>query len=100
MPTPPAVIDQPGQNRFELTVDGQTAELLYQIEGSRLRLVHTEVPEPLGGRGLGGLLVEAAVDRATREGLTIVPSCPFVRTWLEHHPDWATGAQIDWESER
>jgi uncharacterized protein len=40
-------------------------------------LAHTEVPLQLEGRGIGGRLVTAAVDRAAREGPTLVPLCPF-----------------------
>jgi predicted GNAT family acetyltransferase len=54
------------------------------------------VPEALGGRGIAGLLVKAAVDRASHEGLTIVPLCPFARKWLERHPESASGVSVDW----
>jgi len=40
--------------------------------------------------------VTAAVDRAAREGLTLVPLCPFARGWLQRHPDVAKAATIDW----
>jgi predicted GNAT family acetyltransferase len=71
------VVDRPDEGRFELTVEEQTALLVYRVEGASLVLIHTEVPEALGGRGLGGVLVEAAVEWAVRDGLTIVPLCPF-----------------------
>ncbi len=61
-------------------------------------LVHTEVPVELEGRGIGGRLVIAAVDRAARQGLTLVPLCPFARGWLERHPEAASKAVIDWDS--
>ena len=67
------VVDQADEGRFTVTVDGHTAELRYQVERGYLVLIHTEVPESLGGRGIGGVLVEAAVDRATRDDLIIVP---------------------------
>ena len=38
----------------------------------------------------------AAVDRAAREGLTLVPLCPFARGWLQRYPDVAKAATIDW----
>ena len=50
------------------------------------------------GRGIGGRLVTAAVDRAAHEGLTLVPLCPFARGWLERHPEAASRAVIDWDS--
>jgi len=93
-----AVRDDPVNSRFVLEQGGATAELVYDIEGSRLTLVHTEVPEALGGRGIGGQLVKAAVARARAERLTVLPWCPFARRWLAHHPDAGAGTSIDWTS--
>ena len=92
------VIDNQDVSRFELHADGWLAELAYRTRGNRLVLIHTEVPFELEGRGIGGRLVTAAVDRAAREGLTLVPLCPFARGWLERHPEAATRAVIDWDS--
>ena len=92
------VIDNIDASRFELREDGWLAELVYRVRGGRLVLIHTEVPLELEGRGIGGRLVTAAVDRAAREGLTLVPLCPFARGWLERHPEAASKAVIDWGS--
>jgi predicted GNAT family acetyltransferase len=92
------VIDNTDASRFELRADRRLAELVYRIRGNRLVLVHTEVPVELEGRGIGGRLVTAAVDRAAREGLTLVPLCPFARDWLERHLEAASKAVIDWDS--
>ena len=92
------VIDNTGASRFELREDGRLAELVYRTRGDRLVLVHTEVPVELEGRGIGGRLVTAAVDRAAGEGLTLVPLCPFARGWLERHPEAASKVVIDWGS--
>jgi uncharacterized protein len=90
------VTDNREQSRFEVTVDGHLAELVYRRIGDRLVLVHTEVPGELGGRGIGGTLVTAALGEAKAEGLTVVPLCPFARSWLEKHPDAAAEATVDW----
>jgi uncharacterized protein len=92
----PQVTDNPAESRFELPADGQTAYLEYRINGKRLVLIHTETPVQLEGRGFGGRLVAAAVERAGREGLTVVPLCPFARGWLERHTAEAAEAAIDW----
>lgn len=92
----PAVTDNTDAGRFELSVDGHLGELAYRVDGERLVLVHTGVPDELEGRGLGGTLVRAAVDRARRDGLTIVPQCPFARSWLERHPDDAATITVAW----
>ena len=98
MATEPTVVDRPEEQRFVLEVDGHEAELTYQRDGDRLVLVHTGVPDELEGRGLGGRLVRAALERAEADGLVLVPRCPFARSWLEKHPDDAARARIDWPS--
>ena len=93
-----AVTDNQAASRFEISDGGYLAELSYHRNGNRLALIHTEVPEELEGRGYGGRLVVAAVDRAAREGLTIVPYCPFARGWLERHSDVTDRVTIDWRA--
>lgn len=92
------VIDNADQSRFELHADGRLAELVYRLRGDRLVLIHTGVPPELEGHGIGGKLVAAAIDRAAHEGLTVVPSCPFARGWLERHPETASRTPVDWDS--
>jgi predicted GNAT family acetyltransferase len=90
------VTDNAEQSRFEVDADGEMAELKYRLRAGRLVLIHTEVPDSLGGRGLGGELVLGAIGKASDEGLTIVPLCPFARGWLERHLDDAARVTIDW----
>ena len=85
----PQVIDNPAQSRFEVEIDGHLAQLIYERHDETLVLIHTEVPDELGGRGLGGRLVTAAVDTAEADGLEIVARCPYAKHWLETHPDVA-----------
>ena len=95
----PVVVDRPGEGRLVVEEAGSVAELVYELEGDRLLLVHTGVPEPMGGKGVGGALVRAAVRKAADEGLVVVPWCPFARRWLLHNPESAEGIRIDWASE-
>lgn len=94
----PEIADNSEHKRFEITIDGVRAELVYRRRADRLILVHTEVPDELGGHGVGGALVQAALAEAAAEGLTVVPICPFARSWLERHPDATSGVTIDWDT--
>jgi len=89
------VTNNEAEQRFEITIDGHRAELTYRSHCDRLVLVHTEVPDALEGRGIGGDLVRAAVEHAATHGLTLVPSCPFARGWLARHPDVAARVKIE-----
>lgn len=78
----------PQRHRFFLEVSGGTAELTYRELGDgTLDLLHTGVPDAAAGQGIGGKLAKAAFTWARQNGVRVVPTCPFVRKWLERHPD-------------
>ena len=94
-----AVTDNQDDSQLEIRADGELAELIYRTRAGRLILMHTGVPESLSGHGLGGELVRAAISKAAAEGRTVVPLCPFARSWLERHPDEAAKVPIDWTAQ-
>ncbi len=76
------------RHRFFLDVSGGTAELVYRrLDDRTLDLVHTAVPDAAAGQGIGGKLAKAAFGWARQSGARLVVTCPFVRKWLERHPD-------------
>ncbi|MCO1653495.1 GNAT family N-acetyltransferase [Pseudonocardia humida] len=86
----PEVVDVPDESRFEIRVDGERAGLAaYRLHADRIVFLHTEIDDAHEGRGLGGVLVRAALDSARERGLRVVASCPFVRGWIERHPDYS-----------
>jgi predicted GNAT family acetyltransferase len=50
---------------------------------------HTLTPPALRGRGIATALVERLIADARREGLRIVPTCPFVSSQFDQHPEWS-----------
>jgi predicted GNAT family acetyltransferase len=94
------VVDETDQNRFVVQGSGGAAELEYLLDGDRLYLIHTEVPDAWEGHGVGGQLVRAALRRAAANTLTVVPWCPFARSWLRSHEAEAESVTIDWETPR
>jgi predicted GNAT family acetyltransferase len=88
------VKDNTENHRFELVRDPR-AHIEYHRNGNRLTLIHTEVPEDLGGQGLGGVLVKGALEEARQQHLTIVPECSYARHWLETHQDAVGDVQVD-----
>jgi predicted GNAT family acetyltransferase len=90
------IVDDAADERLHVEIDGVTAELFYEVEDGALLILHTEVPSALEGHGVGGSLVRAALDRARRDGLTVVPWCPFARRWMHGHADAIEGIDVDW----
>ena len=74
-------------HRYELEVDGKLAVAEYRLRPGRISFTHTEVPDALEGRGIGTRLVKAALDDARAKGLKVVPICPFVKHYIETHPE-------------
>jgi len=82
------VSDNPQELRYELFVDGELAGLIrYRCRPDALALVHTEVQPKFEGRGLAARLVSDALADIRGRGLHVVPICPYVREYLERHPE-------------
>lgn len=75
------------QHRFEVRVEGSFAWCDYRMAGTVMRLVHTEVPAALEGRGIAARLVAAALAWARAEGLSVDPACSYVRSYMRRHPE-------------
>lgn len=84
----PDVVDNRSNHRFELEIDGHVARSFYELADDVITFVHTEVPPELGGRGIGSLLVQGALEKVRAEGLRVVPQCPFVKAWIGKHPEY------------
>jgi hypothetical protein len=78
----------PAAQRFSTVVDGVEAHLEYRRHGGVLTITHTRVPEAIGGRGIAGALVQAAMDHARAEGLKVDPVCSYSAVWMERHPEY------------
>lgn len=75
-------------NRLELAIEGSTAFIEYKLAGQTLFLIHTEVPQELEGKGVGGAIVQKALQYAKDNDYKIVPICPFVQAYLKRHTEW------------
>jgi predicted GNAT family acetyltransferase len=83
----PRIVDNPEVPRYELYVGEELAgTLLYSRRNGTIALIHTEVDEAFEGHGLGSKLVAGALEDVRRQGLEMVPVCPFVRSYLARHP--------------
>lgn len=84
------VRDNPDQQRFEITVDGEFAGVAdYRIDDGKVLMPRVEVLPQFEGKGVGSTLVRQALDtiREERWG-TVVPMCPFVDVYIRRHAEY------------
>ncbi len=82
--------DEPAR-RYELHDGDELAALVdYRVRpDGALDLVHTETRPGFERRGLAGEVVGWALDQVRAAGGRVVPTCPFVATYIERHPEYA-----------
>lgn len=57
------------------------AEMVYVMAGPKKMIIeHTEVDESLKGQGIGGKLLDELVDYVRKEGIKVIPLCPFAKS--------------------
>lgn len=78
------------RGEFEIILGDEKAVLQYRRTANSITLIHTEVPQADRGRGLGNQLIRAALDFAHFNQLKVVPVCPFVKAYLQKHPEAAS----------
>lgn len=85
----PSVIDNAATGQFEIPTDAGVAVLSYVIRGDTVDFIHTHVPTQLEGQGYGAALAKAALESARARGLKVIPTCPFVRTYVRRHREYS-----------
>ncbi len=74
---------------FIAELDGHQATVAYrQVDDLILDFQSTYVPHVLRGQHLGTRVVCYALDWARARGLRVVPSCWFVGSVVERHPEY------------
>jgi predicted GNAT family acetyltransferase len=86
---PDTIRDNTDLHRFELDVNGTTAIVTYRLTGDTITLLHTEVPKALEGQGIGSRLARGVLDAVRARHLKADVRCPFLKSWIERHPDYA-----------
>jgi predicted GNAT family acetyltransferase len=83
------IVNNRAHHRYELVVEGHLAATCYKLSDDVITFIHTEVPPELGGKGVGSALIGGALDQVRAEGLKVISECPFVKAYIDKHPEYA-----------
>lgn len=77
-------------HRFEAELDGEVAGFaMFEQRDGVIEFTHTEVDDRFEGRGVGSALVRQALDQVRADGLEVVATCAFVKSYIERHEEYA-----------
>ena len=83
------VVDVPERSRFEVLVDGEIAGFTeYRRRPGLIAFIHTLIDPRFEGQGLGSQLVRTALSEARSDRLSVLPFCPFVRSYIAGHTEY------------
>jgi predicted GNAT family acetyltransferase len=76
-------------SRYE-ALDGKTvaAYAKYEDRGDVRVFTHTVTESEYEGEGVGSTLIRSALDDTRAKGRKIQPDCPFVKAFVDKHPDY------------
>jgi len=82
------VADNPAENRYEAVLGDSLAMIEYYRLPGIIVFTHTRVPQEYAGRGIADRMAYVVLEAAIAEGQKIVPECPFVKKYLQRHPEY------------
>ncbi len=82
-----------GNNRFYMRTPGGEAEVVYEIRGGTMTIMHTFVPETERGKGIAEKLTKMAFDFARKKRLKVKPECSYAARFVETHPEFSDIAE-------
>lgn len=84
------IADNPERSRYEVYVGSALAGVTdYHAQPGLVTLKHTEIDPAFEGQGVGSRFVAGVLDDLRRRGVLVLPICPFVRAFLQRHPEYA-----------
>lgn len=79
----------PAKTQFVARLEDGRAVLDYELlDDGSWDMTHTYVPEKDRNQGIGSELVRWALDRASEEDRQVIPTCPFVSSFIGENPEY------------
>lgn len=75
----------PEQACFQAVVDGHVCLIEYVLQGNVMHLVHTKVPQAVGGRGVAAAMTRHALECARESGWKVHPVCSYTAAYIKRH---------------
>jgi predicted GNAT family acetyltransferase len=76
-------------SRWEVKLDARVIAFVeYKSRPDRVTLIHTEVDPDFEGQGIGSRLARTVLDDAVARGLRVTLYCPFIRSYVDRHPEY------------
>jgi predicted GNAT family acetyltransferase len=66
----------------------------YREQPGRIVFTHTVVEPQYEGQGIGSRLAQAALDDAVAREMRVTPLCPFIRSYVERHDEYASAVDM------
>lgn len=86
---PVRIVRNAEQHRFEAWLGDDLAGIAEFDPGpGAVTFTHTKVYDAFEGRGIGSQLAREALDEVRARGELVVPRCPFIRSFIEEHPEY------------
>jgi uncharacterized protein len=83
------VTHEPTRRRFVARVGEHESQLVYLQKGPGVVDFRSTFVHPSArGKGVGDKIVREALEWARAEGLKVIPSCWFVDTVVQRHPEY------------
>lgn len=78
-----------GASRYDAFVEDELAGYVeFALVDGGIAFTHTVVGDAFEGRGVGSRLAATALDEARADGMRVTPRCPFIKSYIERHPDY------------
>ena len=81
-------INENGKGAFNINVEEkEIGEMVISVSGKNLTVHHTNVDAKYEGQGWAKKLLNAMVEYARKNGLKVIPLCPYVHAQFKRRAD-------------